>query len=247
MLITVITVVLNSENYIKQTILSVLEQTYEEIEYIIIDGQSIDNTLNIINQFNSSVIKLISEKDNGIYDAMNKAIRLANGEFVIFLNSGDFFVNKNVISSVVPILKKNNLDIFYSNIEIYHKNSYRVIKPGNLIHLAYKMPFCHQSVFCKKQYLINNLFSLNFKYASDYLFFRNAYYSNVAMCYIDLTTIHFDLNGLSSLNPIKYLKEVKSIICSEKSSLFVFIFSMIGFWVSLIKARVTNLKNICFQ
>ena len=90
MKISIVTVVYNNEDTIEQAILSVINQTYPDIEYILIDGQSTDNTLNIINKYKNQVSKIISEPDNGIYDAMNKGLKKCTGDLVGILNSDDF-------------------------------------------------------------------------------------------------------------------------------------------------------------
>ncbi len=99
-LITVVTVVFNGELYIENTILSIINQTYDKIEYIIIDGKSTDRTLDIIGKYQKQIDQLVSEPDNGIYHAMNKAIDLATGQWIIFMNCGDSFYDKDVIRSI---------------------------------------------------------------------------------------------------------------------------------------------------
>ena len=100
MIISVITVCYNSENTIEQTIQSVISQKYSEIEYIIVDGGSSDNTLSIIEKYKSKIDFLISEKDNGIYDAINKGINYSSGEIVGFLHADDIFKNSNVLNNI---------------------------------------------------------------------------------------------------------------------------------------------------
>lgn len=117
--ISLITVCLNSEKYIQSTIESVLNQTYESIEYIIVDGLSNDNTLEIIRKYQPEFrnrMVLISEKDKGIYDAMNKGIRMAKGDIIGFLNSGDILIDKFVISDIVEVFKNKNVDSIYGNL-----------------------------------------------------------------------------------------------------------------------------------
>ena len=114
MTISVITVCLNVVETIEKTILSVLNQTYKDIEYIVIDGESKDGTLQIIDKYlNHTRIELIVEKDTGIYNAMNKGVRMCHGDYIIFLNSGDIFCNNSVIERIVGQAKK---DIIYGNV-----------------------------------------------------------------------------------------------------------------------------------
>ena len=101
MKVSIITVCFNSQETIKETIESVINQTYKNIEYIVIDGKSNDGTCSIINQFNTSISKFVSEKDNGIYVALNKGIRMSTGDIVGFLHADDVFDNKTVIEKVV--------------------------------------------------------------------------------------------------------------------------------------------------
>ncbi|MCI5150423.1 MAG: glycosyltransferase [Candidatus Electrothrix sp. MAN1_4] len=101
-LITVITVVFNGAQHLEETILSVIGQTYDNVEYIIIDGGSTDGTLDIIRQYEHAVDYWVSEKDEGIYDAMNKGIRLFNGNWINFMNSGDLFFSEKNLSETGP-------------------------------------------------------------------------------------------------------------------------------------------------
>lgn len=114
MKISVITVSYNSEKTIKHTIESIKRQNYNSIEYIIIDGKSTDSTLNIINQYKE--IKLVSEPDCGIYDAMNKGVSLSTGDLICFLNSDDIYADSNVLSEVIHIFKKNSVDFVFGDI-----------------------------------------------------------------------------------------------------------------------------------
>ena len=121
MKVTIITVAFNSEETIEHTIRSVLNQRYKNIEYIIIDGESTDNTVDIIRSYNSYDIKLISERDSGIYDGINKGLKLATGDIIGLLNSDDYFTHQNVISDILnhfisnPQLKSVFADVAFVN------------------------------------------------------------------------------------------------------------------------------------
>jgi len=99
--VSIITVVYNGEKYIENTINSVLSQSYKNIEFIIIDGESKDNTMNIVNKFRDKIDIIISEKDNGLSDAMNKGVKLANGEYIIHMHSDDMFTTENSLAKLV--------------------------------------------------------------------------------------------------------------------------------------------------
>ena len=122
MKVSIITVCFNSQETIKETIESVISQTYKNIEYIVIDGKSNDGTCSIINQFNTSISKFVSEKDNGIYDALNKGIRMSTGDIVGFLHADDVFDNKTVIEKVVKSFDIN-IDILYGDINYVNRTN----------------------------------------------------------------------------------------------------------------------------
>ncbi len=119
MRISVVTVCFNSAKTIGATLRSVREQSYENVEHIIIDGGSIDNTLEIVAAEGAHVTKLISERDSGIYDAMNKGVRLATGDVVAFLNADDFYKNMGVLAQMVKIMQAEQLDALYGDVEFF--------------------------------------------------------------------------------------------------------------------------------
>ena len=116
--ITIITVVKNSSNTIEKTIKSVLDQAYENLEYIIIDGKSNDGTLSKIEKYKNNISAIISEKDSGIWDAMNKGIKLSKGDIIGFLNSGDIYF-PGTLNLVNDYFLKNNLDFLFGTVEKY--------------------------------------------------------------------------------------------------------------------------------
>jgi len=116
MKVSIITVCLNSEDTIEQTINSVLSQSYPHIEYIVIDGGSVDRTINIISQYKDKTSKYISEKDEGIYNAMNKGLALCEGDVIGFMNADDFYADRSVISEVVAFMQENDFEAIYGDL-----------------------------------------------------------------------------------------------------------------------------------
>ena len=119
MKISVITVCYNSAETIERTLKSVRNQSYKNIEHIIVDGASVDETLEVIKSEGSSIVKFLSERDGGIYDAMNKGIRLATGEVVVFLNADDFYKDFNVLARVAAVMQAEELDAVYGDVEFF--------------------------------------------------------------------------------------------------------------------------------
>jgi glycosyltransferase involved in cell wall biosynthesis len=136
MKVSIITVSFNSDKTITDTIQSVLSQDYKNIEYIIVDGLSKDNTINIVKSFGDKITKFVSEKDKGLYDAMNKGIDLASGDIIGFLNSDDFYANGQVISEIVKTFQKET-DAVYADL-VYvsaQRIKQKLHAPGNLVNI----------------------------------------------------------------------------------------------------------------
>jgi glycosyltransferase involved in cell wall biosynthesis len=179
MKISIITVCYNSGDWIKQSIESVLNQDYKNIEYIIVDGDSQDQTKEIIASYGDRITKFISEPDHGIYNAMNKGIKLAQGDYIYFLGSDDYLIDSQVISDVVNFIKQNpEFEFVYGNIEVrsstqasyIHKPSKPEYALEELICgcLPHQASFAHSSLFDDSKV---GLFSEHYKTASDYEWF----------------------------------------------------------------------------
>lgn len=198
--ITVITVSYNVLSTIEKTILSVINQTYRNIEYIIIDGGSSDGTVDIIKNYEDKLAYWISEPDNGIYDAMNKGITKATGDWINFINSGDYFLDNNVISKFIQ-LHDVNADIVYGNTEISISNietSY-IHKPEPIELIEKKMTFGHPSSFVKAYLLKKMPFDTSFKSSGDYNFFIQCYRKHKLFQYISIVISVFDYGtGMSN-------------------------------------------------
>ncbi|MCX3264129.1 glycosyltransferase family 2 protein [Pedobacter agri] len=168
--LTVITIVYNNVRDIERTINSVLNQTYPKIEYIIIDGKSTDGTLAIIEKYRSKVSKIVSEPDKGIYDAMNKGLAIATGDYVLFMNSGDEIFDEHTVQDIFD--SAPGADIYYGETEMYNDNWQSL---GRRRHEApeqfdwksfkYGMSISHQAIYIKRSIVAP--YDLSYKYSSD--------------------------------------------------------------------------------
>jgi glycosyltransferase involved in cell wall biosynthesis len=211
--VTVVTVTYNAEQYLEQTIKSVIEQDYPNIEYIIIDGASTDGTVNIIKQYEKYITYWISEPDEGIYDAMNKGIDAATGEWINFMNAGDSFTNSNILSQFIKKVEPNKtivcgaINVVNDDNEILFSYTPKISK--NLLEKC----FCnHQATFVKTKLLKKNPFNLHYKYAADYDFLINIgkKYNNFQI--LNFTVTDYLNNGLWEQNKTKALIECLNII-----------------------------------
>ncbi|WP_199119087.1 glycosyltransferase family 2 protein [Pedobacter sp. ASV28] len=168
--LSVITIVYNNARDIERTMLSVLNQSYGNIEYILIDGASNDGTLEIINKHKDRIAKLVSEKDKGIYDAMNKGLALATGDYVLFMNSGDEIYDKETVKRIFATAP--GADIYYGETEMYNENWQSL---GRRRHQApeyftwqsfkYGMNISHQAIYIKRS--LTEPYDLRYKYSAD--------------------------------------------------------------------------------
>lgn len=172
---TVITVCRNAVNEIRETVESVLNQTYPHIEYVIIDGASGDGTLAVLEEYaDRGNVRIYSEKDNGIYNAMNRGIARASGDYLFFLNAGDTFYNDSVLESIYPYMKDNTEAIYYGKVCLVFADGSKSIEDfsqweGSLQKklLDGLMP-CHQSIFAPRKLLTDHYFRETYKIRADY-------------------------------------------------------------------------------
>lgn len=203
-LVTVVTVCFNSEYEIDDTIQSVYDQTDREFEYLIVDGKSTDHTAekakNWSEKFDEKGIDytVISEKDSGIYNAMNKAVKLSRGKYVIFMNAGDCFYSEHVLLRVKAYLQENSLDALFGH---------TINKQNNLYHLEKALidnehfVFTHQSVFTRREYLMESPYDESYRYAADTDCYMNMYRSNKRIRVIEDIISIYDIGGVSSTWP----------------------------------------------
>ena len=210
--ITVVTVCFNSEETIRNTILSVLKQTYKNIEYVFIDGESTDRTNSIIEEyreaFESRGIEYIhiSEPDNGIYDAMNKGIRYSSGDWVNFLNSDDQYVDENVLQSIADGVEAGVDCIYGDTINVLEgKSFYR--KSFEIDVLTYRNPYVHQALFCSKETIHQYTFNTDYTYAADFDQAVRMYNDKKTFKHVSVPVCRFSLEGRSQKNNNIAVKE----------------------------------------
>lgn len=223
MKVSIVTITYNSEKTLKDTIESVISQTYKEIEYIIVDGNSSDKTIEIVNSYRDKISKFISEKDNGIYDAMNKGIRLARGDIVGILNSDDIYFDKYVIENVVKKFKQSGVDSIYGDLYYVEENDLNKVvrywkssafREGSFAK-GWHPP--HPTFFVKREvYEKYGLFDFEMKVSADFelmLKFLEKY--RISTTYLPKVLVRMRTGGESN-------KSIKNIITGNKSILRAF-------------------------
>jgi glycosyltransferase involved in cell wall biosynthesis len=208
-IITVVTVVYNGVAYLEETIKSVISQDYPNIEYIIIDGGSNDGTIEIIKKYNANISRWVSEADKGIYDAMNKGLRLAVGEWVNFLNGGDRFYDKNTISELFTRSDHQMRDLLYGDSIIHSSTSERLIKarPLSKESLRFGMEVCHQSIFVRRSVSPN--YNLLYRYKAEYNWVVDIFnlISAERAEYVNIPIVYYALGGFSEKGLLQNLAE----------------------------------------
>lgn len=240
-LISIITVVFNGEKYLEQTIRSVLDQTYKNIEYIIIDGGSTDKTLDIIKKHEQNICFWISEADKGIYDAMNKGIRKAKGEYIGLINSDDFYEPDALEIIVQKINEFPNTDVFFGDMYMINQHlpekQLQTYKKGKKLEKAFSI--WHPTVFVRKEiYNEYDLFDLSYKIAADYELILRFYKKDCAFHYINKAISNFREGGISYYN--------KNII-KERFRLQLAHTSFINAHINKIKYKITEFFQKVFK
>ena len=234
-LFSIVTVTFNSENTLRRTVMSLIDQTEKDFEYIIIDGKSNDNTINIIKSYEKVFfdkgIKFYhkSEPDKGIYDAMNKAIKLCKGRYIAFINSDDWY-ELNTLEIIKSYISNSPVDLYHGKLNLYDQkaNYLQTISPKGESVVSRKMPFFHPTCFISKRvYDKLNGFNLNYKICADYEFIIRLLSLNVKTEYINKPLANFTKGGVSTTKIKEALEESHQIRIDRgfspfKSKLFYF-------------------------
>ena len=199
-LVSIVTVVYNGEKFLEETIQSVISQTYENVEYIIIDGGSTDGTLDIIKRNEDKIDYWISEKDKGIYDAMNKGIDVASGEIIGLINADDWY-EKDTINTVIKNYSGDkNFDIFHGNLNYINKSE-KIYKP-NFSHrkmLLQGMSLYHPTCFVKRSIYEEEKFDTNYQLVADYKLIFSMMLKGKKFCYIDKVLTNMRAGGVGTV------------------------------------------------
>ena len=213
MLVSIITVCFNSEKTIEKTIESVLHQTYSDIEYIIVDGASSDNTVAVAEKYKSIFadkgIKytVISEKDNGMYDALNKGAKLAEGELVGQINADDWY-EVDAVEKMVTFYEKEHYDVAWGNLRV-NKPSGEMIKRAKIGKLWTTAGWCHPAMFSRRDILLEFPYACENMY-DDFEYITRVHIAKKKICTLDEIISNFNFGGMSTKKSLKQtMKRVK--------------------------------------
>lgn len=226
MKVSIITATFNSSSTIKQTLASLEHQTYQNIEYIIVDGLSTDDTLDIIKNNCSRVSNIISEKDKGIYDALNKGIAAATGDIVGFLHSDDLFASNTAVERIVNTFRQTTVDAVYGDLQYVASSNIdqiiRLWKSGDYQYAKLKRGWMppHPTFYMRRD-LYQKLggFDLSFKIAGDYdAILRYLYVNNISLGYCSEVLIKMRVGGISNRNISSIITKSKEDIRAMKNA-----------------------------
>ena len=204
--LSIITVCFNACNELQNTVKNVLAQEWTNFEYLVIDGASTDDTVSFLEQsttlFAAKEIPFhfISEKDHGIYDAMNKGTRIATGDWLLFLNAGDLLYKPDILRKIFE--SSHSADILYGDTICVYQGQQRKYSALPLKNLIYEMAFCHQSAFISKQLLSKYPYDISFKVCADHYFFLQMYLQKKSFDYLPFPVSIYEIAGFSDKNKL---------------------------------------------
>lgn len=243
--ISIVTVTYNCQSLIQETIRSVVEQTFQNIEYLIIDGNSTDETYPIVMQYarENEVIKSISEPDTGIYNAMNKALKYISGDYVLFLNAGDYLYSKGTLDHFADyIIKFDKPDIIYGNAVFYYDKRIIMTERKNfdwkLIIKANGV--CHQSVLAKRKLFKEYQFDESFVYCADRDWIYHMYFDKKKFVHMDEEVVYYEATGFSSQEDAQN-KITKEIFRIQRK------YCKHYYYISIIARILMKIKNILLR
>jgi glycosyltransferase involved in cell wall biosynthesis len=219
-LITVVTVVFNAVDALEETILSVLGQTYPRLEYIVIDGGSTDGSLDVIRQYEQRISFWSSDKDRGIYDAMNQGLAKVNGDWVNFMNAGDMFYSSQTVADIFTA-NPRGATIIYGGVEILYPDLRRIELPGSPARLWQGMQFSHQAAFIDTKYHQAHPYNITNSIAADLEFFYQAYQEQVSFVATDKVIAKVITGGVSEVKRVKTFLSSADAVCGARRRPFI--------------------------
>lgn len=239
-LISVVTVVFNGVDALEETICSVLEQTYPRLEYVVIDGGSTDGTLDVIRRYEKRISFWSSEKDQGIYDAMNKGLSKVTGDWVNFMNAGDAFYSSKTVADIFNA-NPRGATVIYGGVEILYPDLRRIEPPGSPARLWQGMQFSHQSAFIDAKYHRTHPYNIANRIAADLGFFYQAYQERATFVATDKVIAKVITGGVSEVSRVKTFLSSGDAVCGARLRPFIRLY----FYGRALSALVRALVKRC--
>ncbi len=242
---SIITATYNSQNTIADAINSVASQSYKNIEHIIIDGASTDNTISIINEVKGNVSKIISEVDEGIYDALNKGIKNSTGDVIVFLHADDIFAENTIIEKAAKLFSEKQTDCIYGDLQYVAKEDTNKIirywKSGEYAFSKLKKGWMppHPTFFVKKEiYEKLGMFDTNFRIAADYdIILRFLGKNKISTAYLPTVMMKMRVGGESNKSIKNILKKMKEDVKALKKN-------NLGGWQTVLMKNITKIPQL---
>ena len=210
--ITIVTVSFNDATNLKKTIENVTLQDYKNLEYIVIDGGSKDNSVEIIKNYKYKIDFWISEPDRGIYDAMNKSLNYAHGSWILFMNAGDTFVSNNTLSQVFAHDIKDDVCVIYGDNYLVYPFGKSVNRASSNLDFSRHLPFNHQSSMVRTSVIKKYLFNTDYKILADMDMFYRIFKDGLGFMHVDVFICNYLMDGFSSTNGMLFFKEREKLL-----------------------------------
>ncbi len=209
---SIIVVSLNTKNKLENTLKSIIKQSLKSYEIVVIDGKSNDGTIKLLSKYKKNLKKILIKKDRGIYFAMNRGIKLASNDWLIFMNSGDTFYSIHTLKKIALNIKKNKtIDVLIGNTKIINNNIVYKKKFKKLSPKSLGSCFSHQSCTIRRSLHKKNYFKTKYKVAADFNFFKEVYKKNAKFLYINEIISVNEAHGLSDKERFLALREFRDI------------------------------------
>lgn len=245
--VTVVTVTYNAKDVVEETILSVINQSYENIEYIVIDGGSTDGTVDIIKQYEDKIDYWISEPDEGIYFAMNKAIEKATGVWINFMNAGDRFYSEHDLTRVFTEQNVSEYDFVYGDWYRTNGEKYHLIKTRPLNTMWKRICFSHQSLFSRTSLMKKKPFDHSYNIVSDYENYFSRYMEGYSFFKVDFPIAIILIGGFSDQSFFKRTYERYRVVSKYKNDIEMnkyYIELLINHYLKPYFQKILNLQKV---